>query len=32
LARVRAKAFALEHHAYKISKDVYGRTRPAVPR
>jgi hypothetical protein len=32
LARVRAKALALEHHAYRISKDVYGRTRPAVPR
>jgi hypothetical protein len=32
LGRVRAKAFALEDHAYKISKDVYGRTRPAVPR
>jgi len=32
LARARSKALALEHHAYKISKDVYGRTRPAVPR
>jgi hypothetical protein len=32
LAKARAKALALEHHAYKISKDVYGRTRPAVPR
>jgi hypothetical protein len=28
MARVRRAALALERHAYKISKDVYGRTAP----
>lgn len=32
VARVRAKAIALEQHAYQVSKDVYARTAPATPR
>jgi hypothetical protein len=32
LARVRASALEMERRAYRISKDVYGRTPRAVPR
>ena len=32
LAKVRAAALALEHHAYVVSKDVYALTEPARPR
>jgi hypothetical protein len=31
LAEVRREALTLEEHAYKISKDVYGRTAPSTP-
>jgi hypothetical protein len=31
LAEVRREALRLEEHAYKISKDVYGRTPPSTP-
>jgi hypothetical protein len=28
LAAIHAEALALEKHAYKVSKDVYGQTKP----
>jgi hypothetical protein len=31
LAEVRRDALKLEQHAYKVSKDVYGRTPPSTP-
>jgi hypothetical protein len=31
LAKVRRDAVKLEQHAYKVSKDVYGRTPPSTP-
>jgi hypothetical protein len=31
LARVREQALELEKSAYRVSKDVYGRTPPAEP-
>jgi hypothetical protein len=32
LAQLRSNALKLERRAYKRSKDVYGRTQPAVQR
>jgi hypothetical protein len=31
VAEVRREALKLEHSAYKVSKDLYGRTPPAEP-